>query len=107
MEISLEAIISVIGLFIGGSGGAFFTWRYQKKKAAAEAKIAEAEAEKAKMEATQANTQLIKDIQSSYQQLAEDLKHNLDTQQEYNEEHNILIKVTVHRLSYKLIDMTV
>lgn len=92
MEISLEAIISVIGLFIGGSGGAFFTWRYQKKKAAAEAKIAEAEAEKAKMEATQANTQLIKDIQSSYQQLAEDLKHNLDTQQEYNEEQKTYIR---------------
>jgi hypothetical protein len=27
MEITLEAIISFIGLFIGGGGGAFFTWR--------------------------------------------------------------------------------
>lgn len=92
MEISLEAIISVIGLFIGGSGGAFFTWRYQKRKAAADAKAAEADAEKAKIEATQANTQLIKDIQGSYQQLAEDLKHNLDTQQEYNEEQKQYIQ---------------
>ena len=38
------------------------------------------------METTQANTQLIKDIQNSYQRLAEDLKANLDTQQEYNTE---------------------
>ena len=36
MEITLEAIISFIGLFIGGGGGAFFMWRYQKKKAKAE-----------------------------------------------------------------------
>ena len=33
-----------------------------------------------------ANAQLIKEIQSSYQQLTADLKANLDTQQEYNEE---------------------
>ena len=36
MEITLEAIISFIGLFVGGGAGAFFTWRWQKKKAKAE-----------------------------------------------------------------------
>ena len=87
MEINLEAIISVISLLFGGSGiGALITWRYQRKKARAEAKEAEATAERAKYEAMQANTQLIKDIQDSYQQLTTDLKANLDTQQEYNEE---------------------
>lgn len=87
MEISLEAIISIVTLVFGSGGiGAVITWRYQKKKAKAEAKQAEAEAERAKYEAMQANAQLIKDIQSSYQQLASDLKANLDTQQEYNEE---------------------
>lgn len=90
---SLEAIISIATILFGGGGiGALVTWRYQRKKAKAEAKQAEAEAEKAKYEATQANTQLIKDIQSSYQQLAEDLKHNLDTQQEYNEEQKQYIR---------------
>lgn len=85
--------MSALGLIFGGSGiGALITWRYQRKKAQAEARQAEAEAEKAKFEATQANTQLIKDIQSSYQQLAEDLKHNLDTQQEYNEEQKQYIR---------------
>ena len=86
MEISIDNIIAIITLFIGSGGGAFFTWRYQRRKAKAEAKLAEAEAEKTKLETTQANTQLIKDIQTSYQRLAEDLKANLDTQQEYNSE---------------------
>ena len=93
MEITLEAIISVIGLLFGGSGiGALITWRYQRKKARAEAKEAEATAERAKYEAMQANTRLIKDIQNSYQQLTTDLKANLDTQQEYNEEQKQYIR---------------
>ena len=46
MEITLEAIISFIGLFVGGGAGAFFTWRYQKKKAKAEAESAEIDAAK-------------------------------------------------------------
>ena len=86
MEISIDNIITIAGLLFSGGIGSLITWRYQKKKAKAEARQAEAEAEKAKYEATQANTQLIKDIQSSYQQLASDLKANLDTQQEYNAE---------------------
>ena len=45
MEISLEAIISIVGLIFGGGGiGALITWRYQKKKARDEAKQAVAEA---------------------------------------------------------------
>lgn len=50
MEITLEAIISLLGLFIGGSGGAFFTWRYMRRKARAEAVQAEVEAAKEKQE---------------------------------------------------------
>lgn len=87
MDISLESIISIAGLLFGGGGiGMLITWRYQKKKAKAEAKQAEAEAEKAKFEAMQANATLTKEIQDSYQQLANDLKANLDTQRQYNEE---------------------
>lgn len=50
MEITLEAIISLIGLFVGGGGGAFFTWRYMRRKARAEAVQAEVEAAKEKQE---------------------------------------------------------
>lgn len=93
MEISISDIISIIGLVAGGGSiGTFFTWRWQRKKASAEAKQAEAQAEQAKFEAMQANSQLIKDIQDSYQRLTEDLKANLDTQQEYNEEQKQYIQ---------------
>ena len=93
MEISIETIMSAIGLIFGGSGiGALIGWRYQKKKAKAEAKQAEAEAERAKYEAMQANAQLIKEIQASYQQMTADLKTNLDTQQEYNDEQKQYIQ---------------
>lgn len=50
MEITLEAIIGLIGLFVGGGGGAFFTWRWQRKKAKAEAVQAEVDAAKDKQE---------------------------------------------------------
>ena len=93
MDISLESIISIAGLLFGGGGiGVLITWRYQKKKAKAEAKQAEAEAERAKFEAMQANAQLTKEIQDSYQQLTADLKANLETQQQYNDEQKQYIK---------------
>ena len=45
MEITLEAIISLVGLFIGGTGiTGFFFWRQHRRKEEAEAKLAEAEA---------------------------------------------------------------
>ena len=46
MEITLEAIISLVGLFVGGGGGAFFTWRWMNRKAKAEAVSAEVDATK-------------------------------------------------------------
>lgn len=46
MEITLESIIGLVGLFVGGGGGAFFTWRYVRKKAKAEAQQAEIDAAK-------------------------------------------------------------
>jgi len=60
MEITLEAIISFIGLFVGGGAGAFFTWRYQRKKAKAEAESAEVDA--------------AKELQDMYQQMLADAK---------------------------------
>lgn len=60
MEITLDAIISLLGLFIGGGGGAFFTWRYLRRKAKAEAVTAEVDA--------------AKDMQDLYQQMLSDTK---------------------------------
>ena len=38
MEITIDTVISLLGLFIGGGGGAFFTWRWMRRKAKAEAR---------------------------------------------------------------------
>ena len=51
MEITLEAIISLVGLlFGGGTIGGVLTWRYMRRKAKAEAVQAEVEAAKDKQE---------------------------------------------------------
>ena len=51
MEITLDSIIGIIGLLLGGGTiGSIFTWRFQRKKAKAEATQAEVEAAKEKQE---------------------------------------------------------
>lgn len=72
MEITLEAIISLIGLFVGGGGGAFFTWRFMRRKAKAEAEQAEADAKK--------------EQQDYYQQLLKDLAEDREDRKRQNDE---------------------
>lgn len=72
MEITLEAIISLVGLFVGGSGGAFFMWKWQKKKAKAEAESAEIDA--------------AKDLQDMYQQMLADAKTDREDRKQQIEE---------------------
>ena len=72
MEISLEAIISLLGLFIGGGGGAFFTWRYMRRKAKAEAETAEIDA--------------AKELQDMYQQMLTDAKTDREDRKQQMEE---------------------
>lgn len=84
MEISLEAIISFIGLFIGGTGiGSLFTIRYQRKKAKSEAEQAEKEAKKAEAEANQAAVQTAKDIQDTYDRMMKAQNEHFEEQQKY------------------------
>ena len=68
----MDAIISLLGLFIGGGGGAFFTWRYLRRKAKAEAVTAEVDA--------------AKDMQDMYQQMLEDAKRDREDRREQVEE---------------------
>lgn len=68
----MEAIISFIGLFVGGGAGAFFTWRYQRKKAKAEAEQAEVDAEKDKQDYYQ---QLLEDYKSHHDELRSEREH--------------------------------
>ena len=58
----MDTIISLLGLFIGGGGGAFFTWRFMRRKAKAEAESAEIDA--------------AKDLQDMYQQMLSDAKQD-------------------------------
>ena len=58
MEITFDTILSLLGLFIGGGGGAFFTWRYMRRKAKAEAQTEEVNMAKA--------------VQDTYQQMLAD-----------------------------------
>lgn len=72
MEITLEAIISLVGLFVGGGGGAFFTWRFMRRKAKAEAVQAEVDAEKDKQDYYQ---QLLEDYKAHHEELRNEREH--------------------------------
>ena len=72
MEITLEAIISFIGLFVGGGGGAFFTWRYMRRKAKAEAVQAETEAKEKEQDYYQ---QLLEDYKAHHEELRSEREH--------------------------------
>ena len=65
MEITLESIISLLGLFVGGGGGCFFTWRWMNRRARAEAKEKEAEAKSAEVDMAQK-------VQDTYQEMLDD-----------------------------------
>ena len=87
MEITLEAIISLIGLFAGGTGVCgFFFWRQMKRQKEAEAKLSEAEAKLKEAEARKAEIEADKERQDYYQQLAKDLAEDREDRKRQNEE---------------------
>lgn len=73
MEITLEAIISLITLLVGGTGvTGFFFWRQHKRKEEAEARASEAEAKLKEAEAKTAEVDMAQKVQDTYQQMLED-----------------------------------
>jgi uncharacterized membrane-anchored protein YhcB (DUF1043 family) len=86
MEITLEAITSLIGLFIGGGGGAFFTWRYMRRKA--------------KAEAVQAEVDAAKDKQDYYQQIIEDVAKDRDYYKQERDE----IRERMDKMAHSFMD---
>lgn len=89
MEISIDTILSIAGLFLGGSGiGAFFTWRYVRREAKAKAEEKEAEAKSAQVDMAQK-------VQDTYQQMLE------DKQKEVDDNHRLINELREDRDHYK------
>ena len=103
MEITLEAIISLVGLFIGGTGiTGFFFWRQHKRKVEAEAKAAEAEAKMKEAEAKlkevetkAAEIDMAQKVQDTYQQILD------DKQKEVEDNHRLINELREDRDHYK------
>ena len=64
MEITFDTLINLLGLILGGGSGAFFTWRYMKKKAKAEAESAEVD--------------MAQKVQDTYQQMLKDKDEEME-----------------------------
>ena len=95
MEITLEAIISLVTLLTGGGCGTFFTWRWMKRKAKADAASAEAEAKQKEAEAEQARIEANKQFQEMYKTMFNDIKEN------YEEKQGIIDELRADRDHYK------
>lgn len=67
MEITFDTLLNLVGLLLGGGSGAFFTWRWMKKKAKAEAQSAEVD--------------MAQKVQDTYQQMLEDKQKEVEDNQ--------------------------
>lgn len=96
MEITLEAIISLIGIIVGGGSiGGFLFWKQTKKRAIAEAKQAEAEAKLKEAEAKSAEVDMAQKVQDTYQQILD------DKQKEVEDNHRLIAELREDRDHYK------
>jgi hypothetical protein len=79
MEITLDSIIGIIGLLLGGGTiGSIFTWRWQRKKAHAEAVQAEVEAAKDKQEYYRGIIDDVAKDRDYYKQERDEIRERMD-----------------------------
>ena len=96
MEITLEGIVALLTVLIGGSGiSVLVTWRWLKKKAKAEADQAAAEAKQKEAEAKAAEVELAQKIQDTYQEMLE------DKNKEVEDNHRLISELRSDRDHYK------
>ena len=95
MEITLESIIGILGLLLGGGCGGFFTWKYQREKAKFEAFITKAEAKEKEAEAKSAEIEMAQKVQDTYQQILD------DKQKEVDDNHRLIAELRADRDHYK------
>ena len=92
----MDAIISLITLFVGGTGvTGFFFWRQHKRKEEAEARAAEAEAKLKEVETKAAEVDMAMKVQDTYQQILE------DKQKEVEDNHRLINELREDRDHYK------
>ena len=96
MEITLEAIVGIISVLLGGTGlTGFFFWRQHKRKEEAEARAAEAEAKLKEVETKAAEVDMAMKVQDTYQQILE------DKQKEVEDNHRLINELREDRDHYK------
>jgi hypothetical protein len=96
MEITLEGIIALITLFVGGSGiGGLVTWKWLKMKAKAEADQAVAEAKQKEAEAKAAEIEMAQKVQDTYQEMLD------DKNKEVEDNHRLIAELRQDRDHYK------
>ena len=92
---NLDTLMNIAGLLTGGGFGIFFTWRYMKRKARAEAVQAEAEAKQKEAEAKSAEVDMAQKVQDTYQEMLE------YKQKEVDDNHRLIEELRADRDHYK------
>ena len=73
-----DSISNILSLLFGGSLISIVTWRFARRKAAAEANQAEAAAKQAEADAKKAEAEALLEKQNYYQQMADDMAKDRD-----------------------------
>lgn len=92
----LDSISNILNLVFGGTLISIVTWRFARRKAAAEALKAEADAKQAEADAKKAEAEAMQEKQNYYQQMMDDLakdrdyyKHDRDEQRSRMDEMDV------------------
>lgn len=88
-----DSITNIISLLFGGSLISIVTWKFARKKAAAEAKQAEAEAKQAEAEAKQKEAEAAQEKQEYYQRMVDDIAKDRDYYKGERDEYRKTLKV--------------
>ena len=88
----LTSIPDILSLLFGGSIISIVTWRFARRKAAADAKQAEAEAKKAEAEAKKVEAEAAQEKQEYYQRMIDDIAKDRDYYKTESDEYRHTIK---------------
>ena len=87
-----DSFTNILSLLFGGSLISIVTWKFARRKAAAEAKQAEAVAKQAEADAEKAKAEAIKERQDYYQQMMDDVAKDRDYYKHERDEYRETIK---------------